>query len=477
MLVKDLSPLVLWVLQQSPASVLEQSPCLSFYGSSHSGKAHIFGTTDDSCVADASKHFAARDALRFESEHHNSSQLVWFERDTDAHDPSIASETHSNFGHVFDNILGFSENTAAYASQQAVQDHTRFVEVLEVHEHSALVRLERSMAQTVDTQLPRFWKSMILPEEPISYLPVPAPAVKRVQQLLDGLKFDPVIQSLVNSLSISQMKKDIEYLTGEDPKSPIVSRHSFSDGVRIAANWLKDRFEENGATCELKSFRVGFAPNVICKYAATAPTNETVLLSAHYDSRGSFGSFRAPGGDDDGSGTTAVLAIARAIGKKGITFTKNVELCTFAGEEQGLLGSRAYAEELRAAGADLTLMVQADMTAYRKAGEPPQLGLPATIGTTEVTQLVSNISAIYSPELTVGFTAACCSDHQSFHELGYPATQVFERAGPIADPMYHNSGDLSDREGYDFHQLKSIAKVQFATLLHAAGYKVSDDML
>ena len=29
---------------------------------------------------------------------------------------------------------------------------------------------------------------------------------------------------------------------------------------------------------------------------------------------------------------------------------------------------------------------------------------------------------------------------QSFHVLGYPATQVFERAGPIADPMYHNSG-------------------------------------
>ena len=72
---------------------------------------------------------------------------------------------------------------------------------------------------------------------------------------------------------------------------------------------------------------------------------------------------------------------------------------------------------------------------------------------------------------------------QSFHQNGFPATQVFERAGPIADPMYHNSGassisnythiftdidivlcsytgDLSDRDGYDFDQIKSIAKVQ-----------------
>lgn len=117
-------------------------------------------------------------------------------------------------------------------------------------------------------------------------------------------------------------------------------------------------------------------------------------------------------------------------------------------------------------------MIQADMTAYRSPGEPLQLGLPDRIGTPEVAQLVADISAIYSPELHVGFTPACCSDHQSFHEQGFPATQVFERAGPIADPMYHNSGDLSDRVGYDFDQLFAIAKVQFATVLHTAGFEL-----
>jgi len=74
----------------------------------------------------------------------------------------------------------------------------------------------------------------------------------------------------------------------------------------------------------------------------------------------------------------------------------------------------------------------------------------------------------------VGSTSACCSDHQSFHEQGFPATEVSERAGPIADPMYHNSGDLSDRDGYDFEQIRSIAKVQFATLLHAAGFDLPE---
>ena len=85
---------------------------------------------------------------------------------------------------------------------------------------------------------------------------------------------------------------------------------------------------------------------------------------------------RAPGGDDDGSGTTALLGIARTIARKGVRFRKNVEICAFAGEEQGLYGSRAYARKMYEQGANLTLMIQADMLGYHKAGEPAQLGLP-----------------------------------------------------------------------------------------------------
>lgn len=83
----------------------------------------------------------------------------------------------------------------------------------------------------------------------------------------------------------------------------------------------------------------------ISKYQGTANSTENILFSAHYDSRGSFGSTRAPGGDDDGSGSIAILGIARTIGRQGVKFRKNVELCLFAGEEQGLYGSRAYARE------------------------------------------------------------------------------------------------------------------------------------
>jgi hypothetical protein len=61
---------------------------------------------------------------------------------------------------------------------------------------------------------------------------------------------------------------------------------------------------------------------------------------------------------------------------------------------------------------------------------------------------------------------------------------VFERAGPILDPMYHNSGefirvavfirfshyllnpgDVSERVGYDLQQVRSIAKATVRHLL------------
>lgn len=95
-----------------------------------------------------------------------------------------------------------------------------------------------------------------------------------------------------------------------------------------------------------------------------------------------------------------------------------------------------------------------------------------SIHTPEATYLLSNLSQMYSPELVVGRTAACCSDHQSFVSYGFPATQVFERNGPIVDPMYHNSGDTSQRDNYDFSQIVSIAKVTMAAVLTVAGYQV-----
>ncbi|KAI6004966.1 hypothetical protein EDC04DRAFT_2784535, partial [Pisolithus marmoratus] len=94
------------------------------------------------------------------------------------------------------------------------------------------------------------------------------------------------------------------------------------------------------------------------------------------------------------------------------------------------------------------------------------------IGTPEVIQLVANASANYSPELAVGFIVVCCNDYQVILQLTSSNVQVQVRlihinllsrltmVLSVADPVYHNSGDLSDRPGYDLNQVRSICKVQ-----------------
>lgn len=406
---------------------------------------------------------------------HPDSQLVWVEQ--------AALEKHLLTEYPFSVLslqrylatLTDANSTTYDPNPDAQQVLSGPIDPRPLHYTSSSALLALSPAHTTQLSLvvPPTWRIYVLPSIPFSYLPVPESAIARVRDILSTLRFNPEVAKIVSNISLPQVRNDVRFLTGEDGKSGIRSRHSFSSGARLAAEWLKVRLEETGAKCELRPFLPGFAPNVICRYSSIEDTTETVLLSAHYDSRGSFGSVRAPGGNDDGSGTVGLLAMARIIKRLGIKFRSNVELVAFAGEEQGLLGSRHYAQEMRTADRNLTLMIQADMIAYHEPGEPQQLGLPEFIGTPEVTQLVANISAIYVPQLVVGFSPACCSDHQSFHNQGFPATHVFERAGLIADPMYHNSGDVSDRVGYDFEQLANIAKVQFATLLHAARFEVS----
>jgi len=136
--------------------------------------------------------------------------------------------------------------------------------------------------------------------------------------------------------------------------------------------------EATGAQCEYFSYLAGFSPDVICTYPSLTNSTEHVILSGHYDSRGSFGNVRAPGGDDDGSGSGHVLAVANAIAQHNITFEKSLSLVFFSGEEQGLWGSHYYAKHLKESNATVILQIQADMLAYRVPGEPMQLGLPET---------------------------------------------------------------------------------------------------
>lgn len=265
MLANALSPFILLVSRQLPSNT-QPHPCLSYHGLSTTGKYAFFGTSDETCISDAvplleSGSFVAVD-------YNSRAELVWLESEAESVDEALYYGSPEPYEAVAQFLRSVESSVAVnYATdeQRIMYDDgdASILQVLHQDPNSALVRVDRSLAASIDTHLPRFWRSMTIPREPQQFLPVPSPAIERVKEILGHIKFDPVVASLVNNISVPQITNDIRFLTGEDSKSGILSRHSFSDGVLVAANWLKERFEQTGAICELRPFLNGFAPNVI----------------------------------------------------------------------------------------------------------------------------------------------------------------------------------------------------------------------
>ncbi|CAO3564237.1 unnamed protein product [Mortierella alpina] len=304
---------------------------------------------------------------------------------------------------------------------------------------------------------------------PLGSLPLNHPILEKSRTL----KHRQSLQAIVDQVDVKTMEEDVTWLSGEAEGSPFITRSSTSKQSLEVAEWIKSQFESYGChTVELMQYQSRFGPNVVCTFKGTEHPDELVIIGAHHDSRGSFLNPRAPGADDDGSGSSMLLQVARLIKANNLSFGRTLIISAFSGEEQGLFGSAALAKKMKADGKVITMMIQGDMLAYRKPGEPIQVAFPARYHTPEVTTLLHNVTELYVPEAVVGVTGACCSDHQSFWEAGFPATAFFERNGPIADPKYHNSGDLVYREGYDFAQLRASTKAMLASVFEVADVKL-----
>ena len=81
----------------------------------------------------------------------------------------------------------------------------------------------------------------------------------------------------------------------------------------------------------------GNAFNMIAEIPGTDLAQEVVIMGAHFDTY-PYGT----GATDNTTGSTAMIEALRVIQKLGLKPRRTIRLCLWAGEEQGLLGSRAY---------------------------------------------------------------------------------------------------------------------------------------
>lgn len=259
---------ILLIVPLNPSLFLG-NPCLSqnFLGHVKDGEttSSIFRMTNSSCVEEVQSGSLGSEVAHVTlSAPASNMRLVWIEQE--AVEGSLFERDQEAMNSALDNLLRVS-GTKDVAYDGTVQQPLRTTrtrpEVLYSTEGSILLALPSEEALSIDTRVPRFWKSTLVPDTPTIYRVPSDNSVARVRHALANLKFNPTVAAVVNNISIPQIWNDVRFLTGEDGKSGIISRHSFTTGALTAASWIKKRIEETGAKCRLEPFLTGFAPNVI----------------------------------------------------------------------------------------------------------------------------------------------------------------------------------------------------------------------
>jgi len=184
---------------------------------------------------------------------------------------------------------------------------------------------------------------------------------------------------------------------------------------------------------------------------------DVVILGAHQDSINGNDPMngRAPGADDDGSGSVCLLETLRVILKSGYKPRRALEFHWYSGEEAGLLGSQDIASSYSKSKRQVAGMMQLDMTGFPNA-QNPDVGLVTDYTDADLTSLVRNMVNDYTGLQSGDFECSyACSDHASWNRYGYPSVIPFESSNMEENSNIHTENDSLDTVNYD-HMLKFV---------------------
>jgi Peptidase family M28 len=191
------------------------------------------------------------------------------------------------------------------------------------------------------------------------------------------------IATALREISAQRIQASVEKLVGFGTRSTLSAQDPASvaagHGIGAAREWIKSEFERYSKDCngcltvKTDSFTQDPAEripqptqitNVYAVLKGTDPENakRIVLVTGHYDSRNSDTldvKGAAPGANDDGSGTAVSLECARVLSK--LKFPATIIFLTVAGEEQGLDGSKHFAEMAKQQGWNIEAVLNNDI--------------------------------------------------------------------------------------------------------------------
>ncbi len=215
--------------------------------------------------------------------------------------------------------------------------------------------------------------------------------------------------------------------------------------------------------------------NTIAEIKGTEFPDEVVIVSAHLDSWNGPGS---QGTQDNGTGSSVTIEAARILMASGAKPRRTIRFCLWSGEEQGLLGSRAYVESLSdEERAKISACFVDDGGTYYQGGLEC---VPAMLPMLE--QATAPLAAAF-PDLPIKHQVSermprgGSSDHASFNQKGIPGFFWIEKNRPGLEGMGYSFSWHTQRDTLEYAIEEYLVQSATCSAVTAYNLAMADTML
>jgi carboxypeptidase Q len=265
-------------------------------------------------------------------------------------------------------------------------------------------------------------------------------------------------------LTMETLPKDLEIQVRRSDYDAINSRLSDGETVEVEVD-LKHYFTEGPIPVY----------NTIAEIKGTEFPDEVVIVSAHLDSWNGPGS---QGTQDNGTGSSVTLETARILGSLGIKPRRTIRFCLWSGEEQGLLGSRAYVESLSP-----EELAKISAAFVDDGGTYYQGGLECVAAMVPMLEAATAPLAAAFPDLPIthqvreAMPRGGSSDHASFNQKGVPGFFWIEKNRPGLEGMGYSFSWHTQKDTLEYAIEEYLVQSATCSAVTAYNLAMADTML
>ena len=270
---------------------------------------------------------------------------------------------------------------------------------------------------------------------------------------------------------------------GEDPGVPalVVAAEQYNRLARLAAGSEEVDVEVDVRARFYDDDLMG--QNTIAEIPGTDRRGEVVMLGAHLDSW-----HAGTGATDNGAGVAVTMEAMRILQALGVKPRRTIRIGLWTGEEEGLLGSRAYVKEHFASRPD-PVGDEKEVPSYLRRSRGPLTLKPDHAllsayfnldnGTGRVRGIYTQQNVAAGPifeawlrpladlgATTVSNRDTSGTDHQAFDQVGLPGFQFIQDVEEYETVTHHTNIDVFDRLQKDDLMQASVVMASF--VYHAA---------